>query len=87
MWSPDQDPTRSGPRVGFVVNKAVGDAVTRNRVRRRLRHLMVDRLDILPAYARVVIRVLPAAAVSGGSLEGDLDAALRRALAPRRTSR
>ena len=27
------------PRVGFVVSKAVGPAVTRNLVKRRLRHL------------------------------------------------
>src|SRR5690606_6761123 len=32
------------PLVGFVVSKAVGSAVTRNRVKRRLRHLMRDRL-------------------------------------------
>jgi ribonuclease P protein component len=32
-------PGRTGPRIGFVVNGAVGNAVTRNRVKRRLRHL------------------------------------------------
>src|SRR4029078_8393811 len=36
-------------RVGFVVPRAVGPAVTRNLVRRRLRHLLRDRLARLPA--------------------------------------
>ena len=52
----------SSPRVGFVVPRAVGPAVARNRVRRRLRHLLRDRLDRLPAGSRLVVRVLPAAA-------------------------
>ena len=34
----------TGPRVGFVVNKAVGSAVVRNRVKRRLRHATGARL-------------------------------------------
>jgi ribonuclease P protein component len=79
--------TSPSPRVGFVVSRAVGDAVTRNRVRRRLRHLMASRLAGLPAGARVVIRVLPAAVnLSGSALTIDLDAALSRALRPRRAS-
>ena len=48
--------------VGFVVGKNVGNAVTRNLVRRRLRHVMTTRLDRLPAGARVVLRATPAAA-------------------------
>ncbi|HWV25798.1 MAG TPA: ribonuclease P protein component [Aeromicrobium sp.] len=66
-------------RVGFVVSRAVGDAVTRNRVKRRLRHLMRDRLDAVPAGSRVVIRALPSAADHESSdLGTQLDAALRR---------
>lgn len=38
-------------RAGFVVSKAVGNAVVRNRVRRRLRHLVRERLAALPAEA------------------------------------
>ena len=52
------------PRVGFVVNRAVGGAVVRNRVRRRLRHLMRARIEWLPAGARVVVRANPAAGTS-----------------------
>jgi ribonuclease P protein component len=48
-------------RAGFVVPKAVGGAVVRNRVRRQLRHLIRERLADLPAGTDVVVRVLPAA--------------------------
>ena len=70
-------------RVGFVVPRAVGPAVTRNLVRRRLRHLLRDRLDRLPAGSRCVVRVLPpAAAASYPALAAALDRALDRALRP-----
>ena len=65
--------------VGFVVSKAVGPAVVRNRVKRRLRHLMRERVDQLPAGSRLVIRALPQAAQqSASSLAGDLDAVLSK---------
>jgi ribonuclease P protein component len=69
------------PRVGFVVGRTVGGAVTRHRVQRQLRHLMRPWLDRLPGGALVVVRALPAAAgASSTALSGDLDAALRRLL-------
>lgn len=65
--------------VGFVVSKAVGPAVVRNRVKRRLRHLMRARIDRLPEGTRLVVRALPSAAEqSAASLAGDLDAALTK---------
>jgi ribonuclease P protein component len=71
-----------GPRAGFVVGRQVGGAVVRNRVRRQLQHLSVDRLAELPPGARLVVRALPAAAGSSGrELAADLDAALARSLA------
>jgi ribonuclease P protein component len=64
-------------RAGFVVSRAVGGAVVRNRVKRRLRHLVRDRLAELPGGARLVVRALPAAAArSYQELGQDLDAAL-----------
>jgi ribonuclease P protein component len=67
------------PRAGFVVGRSVGGAVVRNRIRRQLRHLMASRIASLPPGARVVVRVLPAAATSSGAqLAADLDAALAR---------
>lgn len=51
-------------RVGFVVSKAVGNAVTRNRVKRRLRHLVAEQLRTTEASVSVVVRALPPAAGS-----------------------
>ncbi|QHC26564.1 ribonuclease P protein component [Streptomyces sp. GS7] len=68
-------------RAGFVVSKAVGIAVVRNKVKRRLRHLMRDRLDRLPAGSLVVVRALPGAGdADHDQLARDLDAALARLL-------
>ena len=50
------------PQVGFVVSKAVGPAVTRNRVSRRLRHLARERIGLLPPHGMLVVRALPPAA-------------------------
>ena len=74
-------PGTGGPTsVGFVVSKAVGSAVDRNRVKRQLRHLMRDRIDGLPQGCRVVVRALPAAhGARSATLAEHLDAALARA--------
>lgn len=61
-----------GPLMGFVVSKAVGTAVVRNRVKRRLRHLVAERLDGTPAAVRVVVRALPAAATEPTRVPDDL---------------
>lgn len=67
------------PRVGFVVSKAVGNAVTRNRVKRRLRHLAREHVTSLPGSAVLVVRALPAAATaSSAELDADLARCLRR---------
>ena len=71
----------TAPTVGFVVSKAIGAAVSRNRVKRRLRHLARRRLGELPAQTRLVVRALPPAAGAGAGLESDLDAAWTAALA------
>jgi len=66
-------------RVGFVVSKAVGPAVVRNRVKRQLRHLTRERLSLLPEGSLLVVRANPAAA-GAKSLATDLDSALRTLL-------
>ena len=73
---------QDGPAsAGFVVSRQVGGAVVRNRVKRRLRHLVADRLADLPDGAHVVVRALPPAAGSSSSLLGsDLDHAIADAL-------
>jgi ribonuclease P protein component len=76
------------PRVGFVVSKAVGNAVTRNRVKRRLRHLVREQLDSLPAGAALVVRAAPSAGSAGyAELREDLARCLKRAVAPRKRQR
>ena len=75
-------------RAGFIVPKAVGGAVVRNRVRRQLRHLVRARLADLPAGTDLVVRVLPAAVGRsynqlGSDLSQALAAADRRARADR----
>ena len=80
------DHSPSGPVVGLVVSKAVGTAVTRNLVKRRLRELVRSRLSDLPADAGVVVRALPPSATSSYAQLGvDLDSAL--ATAVRRSAR
>ena len=82
---PEADP---GPRVGFVVSKAVGNAVTRNHVKRRLRHLARERLSSLPGSGVLVVRALPAAAdASYDALGADLDSAFQRLERPARPAR
>ncbi|MEV7427185.1 MULTISPECIES: ribonuclease P protein component [unclassified Streptomyces] len=76
-------PGESAPpsRAGFVVSKAVGGSVVRNVVKRRLRHLIRDRLSELPPGSLVVVRALPGAGdADHAQLARDLDAAFRRLL-------
>lgn len=79
---------RPATRVGFVVSKAVGGAVVRNRVKRRLRHLVRDLLDQAPAGVVVVVRALPASAqATHGQLGRDLQKSWSRALESRAARR
>ena len=77
----NQADARAGqpPRVGFVVSKAVGNAVVRNRTKRRLRALMAARVDLVPAGTDLVVRANPVAAqANSASLAADLDSLLAR---------
>src|SRR5690349_10723260 len=70
--------------VGLIVSKAVGGSVVRHRVSRRLRAQLADRLELLPARSRTVVRALPHAAHTGSAqLGADLDHALRSVAATR----
>ncbi|GLF96753.1 hypothetical protein SYYSPA8_20670 [Streptomyces yaizuensis] len=63
------------------MSKAVGGAVVRNQVKRRLRHLIRDRLAELPPGSLVVVRALPGAGdADHEQLARDLDAAFQRLL-------
>ncbi|WP_194816620.1 ribonuclease P protein component [Nocardia sp. XZ_19_385] len=68
-----------GPRFGLIVSKAVGSAVIRHRVARRLRHMCGKVIHDLPAEADIVIRALPGAAdASSDELLRQLRGALRK---------
>ena len=49
-------------RAGLIVSKAVGNAVTRNRVKRQLRHLLAGLLASPGFAVDVVVRALPSSA-------------------------
>jgi len=64
-------------RFGFIVSKAVGTAVDRNRLRRRLRALGRDYVVAGRHGEDVVVRALPGAAQRDwGSLSADMHAAI-----------
>jgi ribonuclease P protein component len=72
------------PRFGFIVAKNVGGAVTRNRVRRRLKAAGFELVPSLSSGTDVVIRALPASVQAEWST---LQAEISGALDTGRTSR
>lgn len=70
----------AGPRIGLVVSKAVGSAVERHRVARRLRHVARSVVGELDPGDRVVIRARPSSRhTQSASLRLQLRDGLRRA--------
>ena len=69
-----------GPRFGFIVSKAVGNAVVRNTVRRRLKAICAEALPDVHQGADIVIRAL---ASSAGADFAELRAQVRRSLRKR----
>lgn len=67
----------SPSRYGFIVSKAVGNAVTRNLVKRRLRAVAAEHLANSDTGFDIVLRALPASAQASWS---DLSKDARRAL-------
>lgn len=91
----DAVPTRGSPPgaaalAGFIVAKTVGNAVVRNRVKRRLRHIVAGRVHRLPAGSLLVVRANPRAAFARhDELVADVESGLERLLrthSQRRTS-
>lgn len=83
LWTPPADTPQvvvsTAPRIGFVVSRAVGPAVTRNLVKRRLRHLARARVGVLPTGSMLVVRALPSAASAGHEeLAEELDRCLSK---------
>ena len=81
---PDPLPVGVPPRVGFIVSKAVGGAVVRKRVQRRLRHLVRPRLFKLPNGSLLVVRAKPSSAAARyEDLGVQLDGAIASVMRPR----
>lgn len=69
-------------QVGFIVSKAVGNAVTRNLVKRRLRELAALTCAAHPEGYAIAVRALPASAsASWDQLRRDYESALETAFA------
>jgi ribonuclease P protein component len=77
LTADEADQSGTPALVGFIVPKSVGTAVHRNRVKRRLRALIGERLATVPDGARLVVRALPPSdGASYDELAADLDGAL-----------
>jgi ribonuclease P protein component len=74
------------PRVGFTATKKLGNAVVRNRVKRRLREIARQHLAAaaLPGHDYVLIGRQPAFARTFADLEKDFTTALKRLHTARR---
>lgn len=67
--------------VGLVVSKAIGGAVVRNAVKRRLRAIVSEMMEALPPGRAILVRALPSAAgATYGALKKDVQEATRSAL-------
>jgi ribonuclease P protein component len=76
-----RDGSAESARIGFTVSRAVGPAVVRNRVKRRLRHLAAGYLQSLPAGSLLVLRANPqAATASQADLAAELGLVVRSLL-------
>lgn len=78
--TPSEAVVHTPARAGFVVSKAVGNAVVRNKVKRRLRHAAAAELPHWPPGTDVVVRATPRAAERDfAELHRDLAEAVRAA--------
>ena len=69
------NPNGGSPRFGFIVAKTVGNAVVRNRVRRRLKAIAHGIAPSLPDGSETVFRALPP---SAGAAFAELSAEAER---------
>ncbi len=74
-----------GPRFGFTITKKIGNAVTRNRIRRRLKHALSQLAGEFaqPGYDYVVVGRRRAATQPYSDLKKDLERCLQRVHDPR----
>ena len=72
------DPLAASPHVAYAIGRAVGPAVTRNLLRRRLRALIATRSHDLPAGLLLIGASPAAAGRSFAELQMDLDRLIAR---------
>lgn len=78
--TPPAPPDPPPSRVGYSVGKRVGNAVTRNRVKRRLREITRRCLgEIAPGWDIIMGARTPAADATYNTLDGEVHALLTRA--------
>lgn len=70
----------TGGQVGFVVSKRVGNAVVRNRVKRRLRHFASSLLASISEPTWFVVRATPLAANEPSRVGADIESAWHQCL-------
>ncbi|MGI9404079.1 MAG: ribonuclease P protein component [Hyphomicrobium sp.] len=81
---PGAEGDAGAPRVGFTISKKIGNAVVRNRVRRRLRAAIrtIEPAPMRPGYDYVVIARTGAADRAYKDLKAELEQALQRVHQP-----
>jgi ribonuclease P protein component len=86
---PGDDPAAAIPRFGFTVTKKLGNAVIRNRIRRRLKSLIrnLDETRADPAFDYVIIARAEGVRREFSQLACDLHTALDRVHRTRNGSR
>ena len=79
LYLTDALPDDASSLVGITVNKSIGKAVVRNKLRRRLAAIVNDALEKTRALRLVVVARPAAADADYATLQAELASALRRA--------
>jgi ribonuclease P protein component len=87
--SAGDDQAACAPRFGLTVTKKIGNAVVRNRIRRRLKEALrlAPDLSVRPSHDYVIVARLPALGQSFSALQDELARAIAGIHAPGGTGR
>ena len=79
------EPEFAGPRFGLTITKKIGNAVERNRIRRRLKSILRGSAatHARPGFDYVLVARRPALDCVFSDLEADVVAALQRVASPK----